>query len=41
MIRRTCPYCHETRYSADAEGEWICPKCHMRLGAELNEEAGK
>lgn len=36
MIKRTCPGCGETRYSADDSGEWTC-ECGKKLTAELNE----
>lgn len=40
MVKRTCPACGATRYSADDSGTWVC-ECGRWLTPELNEIPGK
>jgi len=38
MIKRTCPKCHLTRFSADT-GPWICEDCGTVITSQEDEEA--
>lgn len=28
MVKKVCPFCGKTSYSAANEYKWICPHCH-------------
>lgn len=40
MVKKTCPTCGKSSYSASEEGEWICPYCGEDITKVPAEPAG-